>query len=44
MLKLVIACALFSICSYVGFEYGEGFNRRMMQLREILKSLIILHS
>jgi len=44
MLKLVIACALFSICSYVGFEYGEGFNRRMMQLREILKSLIILQN
>lgn len=44
MLKLVLACVLFGICSYVGFEYGEGFNRRKMQLKEILKSLIILQN
>lgn len=44
MLKLILACILFSICSYVGFEYGETFNKRMMQLREVLKSLIILQN
>ncbi|MGM9934410.1 stage III sporulation protein SpoIIIAB [uncultured Clostridium sp.] len=44
MLKLILACVLFSICSYIGFEYGEGFNNRMFQLREVLKSLIILQN
>ena len=44
MLKLVLACMLFSICSYVGFEYGEIFNKRMIQLREVLKGLIILQN
>lgn len=44
MLKLAIACVIFGICSYVGFEYGEGFNRRIMQLKEVLKGLIILQN
>lgn len=44
MFKLVIACVFFGVCSYVGFEYGEGFNRRTMQLKEILKALIILQN
>lgn len=44
MLKLVLACMLFSICSYVGFEYGEIFNKRMIQLREVLKGLLILQN
>ena len=44
MFKLILACVLFSICSYVGFEYGEAFNKRMSQLREVLKSLLILQN
>lgn len=44
MLKLILVCVLFIICSYIGFEYGESFNRRMIQLREILKSIIILQN
>lgn len=44
MFKLILACVLFCICSYLGFEYGESFNRRMTQLREILKSLMILQN
>ncbi|WP_294376287.1 stage III sporulation protein SpoIIIAB [uncultured Clostridium sp.] len=44
MLKIIIGCFLFSICAYIGFEYGERFNKRMIQLREILKSLIILQN
>ncbi|MGN0143933.1 MAG: stage III sporulation protein SpoIIIAB [Clostridium sp.] len=44
MFKLILACVLFSICSYVGFEYGERFNKRMSQLREVLKSLLILQN
>ena len=44
MLKLVVASMLFSICSYIGFQYGEAFNKRMIQLREVLKGLIILQN
>ena len=44
MLKIVLASMLFSVCSYAGFVYGENFNKRMVQLREVLKSLIILQN
>ena len=44
MLKLILASILFSICSYIGFEYGESFNKRMNQLREILKGLTMLQN
>lgn len=44
MLKIILATMLFCVCSYAGFVYGENFNKRMVQLREVLKSLIILQN
>lgn len=44
MFNLIFACVIFGICSYIGFEYGEIFNKRMVQLRGVLKSLIILQN
>ena len=42
MLKLALSFGIFIIFSYIGFMYGETFRKRQNQLKEILKTLIIL--
>ncbi|WP_252222676.1 MULTISPECIES: stage III sporulation protein SpoIIIAB [unclassified Clostridium] len=44
MLKLVLIFMLFVTASYIGFLYGETFRKRYIQLKEILKNLIILQN
>lgn len=44
MLKLAIAMLIFIVCSYVGFQYGEVFKKRSVQIREMVKSLNILQN
>lgn len=44
MLKIAISIIIFIVCSYVGFEYGEVYKKRSMQLKEVLKSLSILQN
>lgn len=42
MLKLILLIGMFSIISYIGFLYGESFRKRQNQLKEILKTLLLL--
>lgn len=44
MLKLGFGIMIFIITSYVGFQYGETFNKRFYQIREILKGITILQN
>lgn len=44
MLKLITMVVIFITSSYIGFIYGETFRKRHDQLKEILKSLIILEN
>lgn len=44
MLKIVAIFIIFLACSYIGFYYGENFNRRYKNLNDILNSLLILNN
>jgi stage III sporulation protein AB len=44
MFKLIISISIVIISSYIGFAYGETFNRRKDELKEILKALTILEN
>lgn len=44
MLKLAICILVFVICSLIGFEYGETFNRRRTEIKEVLKDLVVLQN
>lgn len=44
MFKLILIFMLFITSSYIGFIYGETFRKRYDELKEILKSLIILQN
>ena len=42
MFKLALSIGIFVITSYIGFMYGETFRKRQNQLKEILKTLVLL--
>lgn len=44
MLKLIFMIMIFTTSSYIGFMYGETFRKRMNELKEILKALLILEN
>lgn len=44
MLKVVAVVIIFFACTYIGFYYGENFNRRYRNLNDILNSLLILNN
>lgn len=44
MLKIIFMIIIFAISSYIGFMYGETFRRRLDELKEILKALLILEN
>lgn len=44
MLKIIAIVIIFLACTYIGFYYGENFNRRYKNLNDILNSLLILNN
>ena len=44
MLKITLILILFSICSILGYMYGEKFRKRYVDLREAYKGLTLLQN
>lgn len=44
MFKLIILIIVFLVFSYGGYAYGEKFNNRYKNLKEILKSILLLQN
>ena len=44
MLKLIFSMTIVIICTYIGFVYADTFRKRRDEIKEILKSLIILEN
>lgn len=44
MLKIIFSISVFLISSYIGFAYADTYRKRLEELKEILKALIILEN
>lgn len=44
MFKLILLIIIVIICSIIGYIYGENFNKRFLQLQEVLRMVIALQN
>ena len=44
MLKIMLLIVIFITCSYLGFIYGESYKKRLEDLKECYKAILLLHN
>lgn len=44
MLKIMLLIVIFITCSYLGFIYGESYKKRLDDLKECYKAILLLHN